>query len=78
MVPEAQNEGMFTINCNNCNRTSLVNTQNIVSTHRSLEGTVAYVNCYCGHLAVHVFPRPERVIASWMIDQEELQHAPAC
>lgn len=68
---------MFTINCNKCHRTSLVNTHNIVSTHRSLDGTVAYVKCHCGHLAVHVFARPERVTASWMIENEELQRSPA-
>lgn len=67
---------MFTINCSSCHNTSLVNVQNIVSTHRSLEGTVAHVTCHCGQIAKHVFARPERVVASWMIERDELQQAP--
>lgn len=68
---------MFTITCNHCNNTSLVNTQNIVSMHRSLEGTVAYVKCHCGHMAVHVFARPERVTASWMTEEQGRDRASA-
>lgn len=66
---------MFTINCTHCQKTSLVNLTNIVSTHRSMEGTVAYVKCHCGGMSVHVFARPERVTASWIESNPDLDHA---
>lgn len=68
---------MFTINCKHCQRTSLVNTQNILSMHRSQEGTVAYVRCHCGKIAIHIFARPERVTASWNVDDKEAVSTPA-
>lgn len=62
---------MFSINCTHCDKTRLVNLHNIISTHRSNEGTVAYVKCHCGRTAIHVFERPERVTASWAESDEK-------
>lgn len=68
---------MFSTNCTHCHKTSLVNLENIISTHRSLEGTVAYVRCHCGGIAVHVFDRPKRVTDAWAEESREIAYVPA-
>lgn len=77
MVSRPQDDAMFSINCTHCHKTSLVNMHNIISMHRSNEGTVAYVKCHCGATAIHVFQRPARVTASWMEDDERTACSPA-
>ena len=48
---------MFNIHCTCCERDHLVGSDKIRSRHRTSEGTIAYVECPDGHLAVVSFGR---------------------
>jgi hypothetical protein len=56
----AHYEDMFSMTCTHCQKTRLMNLENIISMHRSPEGNVADVRCHCGQTAIHLFPGPNR------------------
>jgi len=57
---------MFDIYCPHCESPYLMSTPQIISTHRTSNGPVAYVKCPHGHLLVKEFrPNRTRTIADW-------------
>ena len=56
---------MFRMHCSHCHTDRLMNLDNVLSMHRSAEGTVAYVRCHCGKTNIHVFARPESRPMAW-------------
>ena len=60
MHEQAHYEDMFSMTCTHCQKTRLMNLENILSMHRSSEGDVAYVRCHCGQTAIHLFRWPNR------------------
>jgi len=51
---------MINIDCPHCHKSRLLSTRDVISMHRSLEGTVAYVRCPCGGIAIQVIPRASK------------------
>lgn len=57
---------MFDIYCPHCDSPFLMSSTQIISTHRTSNGPVAYVKCPHGHLLVKEFrPNRTRTVADW-------------
>ena len=57
---------MFDIHCPHCNNRQLLSTAQIISTHHTSNGPVAYVRCLHGHRLVKEFRSgTTRTVDSW-------------
>lgn len=67
------NEDMFDIYCPHCKSRYLLSTADIISTHRTSNGPIAYVHCPHGHHLVREFrTNRTQAIETW---STELQRA---